>query len=285
MNWIRVAVGIGRDPSLLRVAEALGVSVPLTTGSVVLVLTAMAEGCKNGDLSTVSDSTLEGWAMWRGKRGRFAAEIRAHLCDAQGVMRSWDKYNGQKLREMEADAERKRQWRAERRASGGRPVDETKTSGGRPPLRDETRRDETVLQQTTTAPDVAIAPPARGIRKPKAEPKYPHFPAVLSDEIHEVWQSKAGAIAYPRIRKAFAPLLTAPDDVRPPRYPRNTEMVPAVSLYLDATSMTSEARFRTPERCAGVLSQIVGVMRGTTDALKRLEQAETVIGIVNRQAS
>ena len=150
MNWIRVDVGIGRDSSIGAMSEALGVSVPTTTGHTVLVYTAMAEGCLSGDLSTVKDSVIETWAMWRGKRGRFAAALRAHICTPEGVMRSWAKYNGSKLHEMEYDRERKRiareSARAQRREPGGRPADTTQTSGGRPPLRDVTGRDVTEQQ-------------------------------------------------------------------------------------------------------------------------------------------
>jgi len=147
VNWIRVAVGIGRDSTVGALAEALGVSVPLTTGHLVLVYTALAEGCISGDVSAVPDAVLERWAMWAGKRGRFAAQFRVHLCTAEGVVRAWGKYNGTKLRDMEADRARKRAARESRRESGGLPGDfrgtSTRTSEGLPPLRDVTRRDVT----------------------------------------------------------------------------------------------------------------------------------------------
>jgi hypothetical protein len=149
MNWICIATGIMRDPSIIALSEAVGVSVPTTTGHVVGVLTSLPEGSDTGDLSTVSDKTVEQWAMWGGKRGAFAAAFRAQLCDAQGVVRSWDKYNGRALRKMKADRERKRTARSKpavQRTSGGqstgRPADIRETSERRPGLRDETRRDE-----------------------------------------------------------------------------------------------------------------------------------------------
>ncbi len=160
MNWIRIATGIGRDSSLGAMSEALGVSVPTTTGHVVLVYTALAEGCVSGDLSDVADSVLERWAMWRGKRGRFAEVFRAQLCTPEGVVRSWSKYNGAKLRDMEADRERKRASREAAklaRESGGRPEDKNQTSGSRPPLRDVTRRDVTNNKEKT---DRSVLPTA-----------------------------------------------------------------------------------------------------------------------------
>jgi len=150
VNWICVATGIMRDPSIIAMAEALGVSVPATTGHVVGVLTSLPEGSDTGDLSAVTDRTLEQWAMWGGKRGKFAAAFRAQLCDAQGVVRSWDKYNGRALRKMKADRDRKRETRDRQRVhrtsdgqSTGHPTDIRETSARRPGLRDETRRDIT----------------------------------------------------------------------------------------------------------------------------------------------
>jgi len=167
MNWIRIATGIMRDPTLVHLSEALGVSVPTTTGHVVGVLTALPEGSKTGDLSQVSDSTLEMWAMWRGKRGSFAAAFRAHLCDSQGVVRSWEKHNGAAMRESEASAERAKVWREKRKTNAVRTENERRTNGVanglRTPLRDETRRD------VTTSADAEVV--AREKPAPASQPR------------------------------------------------------------------------------------------------------------------
>lgn len=149
MNWICIAVGIMRDPSVIALAEAVGVSVPTTTGHLVGVLTAMPEGAITGDLSAVSDATLEQWAMWRGPKGKFARAFRAQLCTEQGVVRSWEKYNGSAWRKLKADRERKKAERERRRVqrtsdgpSTGRPLDTSRTSGGSPALQDKTRQNK-----------------------------------------------------------------------------------------------------------------------------------------------
>lgn len=148
MNWIKVAVGISRDESVLAIADRLGVSVPTTTGYVVLVYTALAEGCVSGNLSNTTDSTIERWAQWNGKRGKFAEAFRAELCTPEGLVRSWEKYNGGALRELERDRERKKAERAAEKArkqSDGRPSDDSRTSDQCPPLeekRGEERREE-----------------------------------------------------------------------------------------------------------------------------------------------
>lgn len=138
MNWIRIAVRIGRDTDIIGMAKTLGVSTPLTTGCCVLVLCELPEGARDGNIGGVSDEAIEAWAQWPGKRGKFAAAFRAHLCTPEGVVKAWEKHNGSAIRRMEADVERKRKGKipAEfQRSSTGIPaefhaassVDETKT--------------------------------------------------------------------------------------------------------------------------------------------------------------
>lgn len=153
MNWVKIAVGIMDDPSVRQVAEAVGVSEVTTTGHLVGVFTNLATHAKTGDLSAVSDNTVEAWARWRGKRGRFAQAFRAYLCDSQGVVKAWEDYNGAAIREFEHD--RKRKADARKKA---RDVQRTSTgqSSGRPTdvHRYETRRDETKEKKTDRLVDL-----------------------------------------------------------------------------------------------------------------------------------
>jgi hypothetical protein len=147
MNWVKIAVGIMDDPSVRQVAEAVGVSEVTTTGHLVGVFTNLATHAKNGDISQVSEATVEAWARWRGKRGKFAQAFRAYLCDQQGVVKAWEAYNGAAIREFEHDrirkAEARKKARDVRRTSAGQ-------SSGRAPdvHRYETRRDETKEKKT-----------------------------------------------------------------------------------------------------------------------------------------
>lgn len=111
MNWIKISVGVMQDPTLHALSEALGVSYPLTTGCLVGVLTCLPQHAPDGDLSTVSDRTIEQWAQWPGKRGKFAAQFRAYLCTPEGVVRSWAKWNGSAQREAQRAPERVKSWR------------------------------------------------------------------------------------------------------------------------------------------------------------------------------
>lgn len=282
MNWIKIAVGIMRDPSIISVAEAAGVSVPTTTGHVVGVLTSLPEGARTGDLSGVADTTIERWADWRGKKGRFAEAFRRYLCTPEGFVRSWDKYNGAAMRESETTKERARKWREQRKKE----ADERRTNGvpndARTLLRDGTGRDGKSNNKQQGERD-ALAP--RPTPKPKAEKKPPQFPgasAATCDALYEFWLGSVGAVDYGRFKKAVGPLLTSPED-RAPQRPRDEELLPAMRMYLSAVSGTPEARFRTVERCAEALTGVVKVMRDHSDALKQFDAVQSFLGVTQRR--
>ncbi len=285
MNWIRVAVGVGRDASVGDVARACGVSRVTTTGHWVLVLTAMAEGCVDGDLSRISDDNIEEWADWRGKRGRFADAVRRYLCDEHGVMRSWGKYNGAKLREMESDRERKKAARMAAIAakkSGGSPAEQTQTSGGRPPLRDETRRDVTNYnnkqQQIADAAD-APSPIVSGSKARTT--KYPGFTVETCNAAYDLWLEKAGAVDYAQFRKAFGPVFAKAEADRPPALPRDAELIPLVRLYLSAIRGTSGAKFVKPDACAKAIAQLAVALRTGETPEHRLTLAQHALGLTD----
>lgn len=282
MNWIRIAVGIMDDPSILQVSEACGVSVPTTTGHVVGVLGKLPTHAKTGDLSGVTDRTIEQWAQWKGKAGRFAAAFRSYLCDAQGVVRSWEKHNGSAIRE----ADRRAAVMRERRAARERDRHVTGNDGGTVTGNARsyvTGRDGTGRTTTTNNSDgnaVASPPKAK-----KAPAKFPGFRAELCDAAHARWQADAGACDYARFRKAFGPLFAMPEDVRPPQYPRDAELEPAIGLYLAAIKNTPEARFRTIEKCAESLAGIVGCVRKFSDPLAQFDAVQAFLGVQLRRAA
>jgi hypothetical protein len=112
IGWVRVDAGIGDDPKIGLIAEALGCDGPKAIGHLVLLWARMADHARDGRLAPHSDLTLERWAGWAGRRGRFAAAVRAQLCTEDGVMRAWDKHNGAPMRKAEADAARLRAQRS-----------------------------------------------------------------------------------------------------------------------------------------------------------------------------
>lgn len=238
MNWIRIAVGIMDDPTTHALAEALGVSVPATTGHMVGVLRCLPQHARDGDLSNVPDTTLERWAMWTGKRGRFAAAFRAQLCDAQGVVRSWEKHNGAALREGDRQREKAKRYRERAEAvprDATRDVPGTVPQPSRPNVTTTiTERDVTadsLSPLTTTTPDGPVVdhrdPEHRrrlvvvanqGITQQCGEQPVP----ILAQ--HAGTQAAAEALASAGVPLAFAERAiftaastTLPADGRPPR--------------------------------------------------------------------
>lgn len=114
MNWIAVSTGIARDAKVGAIADACRCSVPQAVGHVMGVLLAIPDERPDANLSTVPDATLETWAMWTGRRGMFAKAFRAAWC-VDGVVASWEKWNGAKQREAKQARDRAREWRAEQR--------------------------------------------------------------------------------------------------------------------------------------------------------------------------
>jgi hypothetical protein len=274
VNWIRVDVSIGRDSSVGDVAMACGVSRPLATGHWVLFLTAMAEGREDGDVSRISDENIEAWAYWRGKKGRFARAVRTHLCDERGVVRSWWENNGSKIREMEADRQRKKAARLQATAakkSGGRPAEQDQTSGGCPPLRDGTGRDVTNYLTTTAsgtahaATDPALELVHMNANKLKAPPAFPHFPVALCKQLHALWVSTFGACEYARFRKALGSLFTIAEADRTADAPTNGELAAALKSYAELAPMGPGARFANVSNAAGCLAAIARTRRELAD--------------------
>ncbi len=214
MNWIRIATGIMRDPTLVALSEALGVNVPCTTGHVVGVLTSLPEGAKTGDLSAVSDRTLEQWAMWKGKRGKFAAAFRTHLCDTQGVVRSWEKHNGAAIRRAGESAERAKTWREERKTNAKRTRSDRVANAQRTSLRDETRRNEelttplrAVVSSGGAAPDTLLALSFADPSHQRAADGYQRahpYPAAMVATLEAMTNGMQGpAVAWPVIGAAL----------------------------------------------------------------------------------
>lgn len=96
MTWFRAEAGISRHEIIGALAEALNVKVHEAAGLYVFTLAGFADFQVTGDASTITDTTLEQWALWRGKPGRYAAVFR-RLCvedqagerDPIGSVRGW----------------------------------------------------------------------------------------------------------------------------------------------------------------------------------------------------
>jgi hypothetical protein len=104
--WIRVDAASPRDPKIGNLASALGIHRSQALGLAVAVWCAMSEHAVDGNIARVSDATLEEWAGWPGRRGRFAPEFRSMFTDADGTVSGWSERQGALLTRMERDRQR-----------------------------------------------------------------------------------------------------------------------------------------------------------------------------------
>jgi hypothetical protein len=96
MTWIRWDTTAPRHELIGTIAERLRIPAAQAFGHFAAACCGFGEYRKDGCSGAVSDTTLEDWALWRGKPGRFAAVFR-DLCiqrreDAQdppGTVKGW----------------------------------------------------------------------------------------------------------------------------------------------------------------------------------------------------
>lgn len=151
MNWIRIAVTLPDDPRIHEFAATLKLDVDRALAKFLRVLFKLPEHARNGDISGVLPQTIETWADWRGRRGAFDTAFRLLFCNADGVIRAWEKHNGAAMRRADEDRERKR-------VARGNPQSVRNLSAGqnaeRPPdkMRDGTGRNVTGEDQELLPP-------------------------------------------------------------------------------------------------------------------------------------
>lgn len=185
MDFVAIDTGIAGDRITHILVDRLRIRIPEAVGILTLVFAEMTQHAEDGDLSHTLDTQLEEWARWHGKRGALAPVLRELLCDADGVVRAWDRWNGAKIRKAKAERERLRQWRedrqrerdaaaqAERDAYSSRTRTRTSTRTGTETVRvgvtvpDLTGQDRTKLP-TTTPTTADASPTARGAGEGKA---------------------------------------------------------------------------------------------------------------------
>jgi hypothetical protein len=168
MKWIRIDAGIACDPKLQQLADTLGVRLPHAIGLVICALCQFPAHARDGDIGAIPDATLEKWAGWEGKRGKFAPAFRATFC-VDGVVTGWEKHNGAAVRKADKDTERQAEYRAKK---GGRPPDapppvtrDNTRDNTRDIVRDETRRD-------VTAADAAVRAAASSLTDRFGDPRH-----------------------------------------------------------------------------------------------------------------
>lgn len=257
MEWVAIDVNIAGDPGVHRMAAALRVRVPELVGLLALTFAGMAQHATDGQLADVPDSVLEMWSRWHGKRGAFAKQFRAELCDESGLVTAWEKYNGAKIRRAEAASARTKAWRekqererAEREQSAQQNGDVTHngTYNVRRTRHDKTRPNQDLTTGGAAAPTPPDAPPP-------VSDKLERFPKAVCDAGYEAFIARIGAVDYSRYRKALTPIFRAASSTPPTA----AELVAATEAFAEARE-ADQPRFRhtyTVERFAGGLREYV----------------------------
>lgn len=246
MNWICVATNIKNDVSVALIADACKVRIAEAVGLVTNVYCDLPKNARDGDISAVPDVLIEQWARWEGKRGVFAKAFRANLCNSEGIVRSWEKYNGAAIRESDANIERVREWRKNRQKKPDSTGDVT------PTVRRTKRVTNTVANAVTnadrTAVDVdvdkdlttATANAAAAVSRERAEP-----PAAAAAELPEQFAQRAA-----ELRANFTDPRAALAFDRHMRASRNPE-----GFLLD---VEYAAKLRPSDHAAGVPWDVIG---------------------------
>lgn len=121
--WFAMPCDLADAPHLAHFAVRAGVSVDAAFRHFGKVWARMAQhDDERGQLREIPDGTLEEWAGWRGRQGRFAEAFRESYELADGTMRFWEDTNGPQIRKAKKDAQRKRDARRHR-GHRGQPAD------------------------------------------------------------------------------------------------------------------------------------------------------------------
>lgn len=157
--WIRVHANIAEKRVVIRASDSLRVTTNEAIGLLVRFWGAMSRLGHEGAVSGLTDREIETWAGWRGKRGVFAAFIRASHTDAEGRVNEWDEYAGALEDRRAKDRDRQRRRRDVRRMSRGQSAGSHAdaprdvTPGSAPARANETKRDDTRTTSSSSARD------------------------------------------------------------------------------------------------------------------------------------
>jgi hypothetical protein len=110
---IFVHAQLGSKPVVFRAMEELRLRQAEAVGYLVMLWGGCALHQEDGCIAHCSDEQIEAWANWRGRRGWFAAFIRAHHVDESGVLNEWPDWAGKLSVQRAKDRERQRRKRAE----------------------------------------------------------------------------------------------------------------------------------------------------------------------------
>lgn len=120
MTWIRVETNVSENDKVRSFADDLsadiprkgrGFSVDASVGLLIRLWGQVAEHRPDGDLSGITDHTIEDWALWRGKPGAFAKSFRRRFMQGD-VLHGWSERQGKLAAQASAERARKRRGRS-----------------------------------------------------------------------------------------------------------------------------------------------------------------------------
>lgn len=175
-DWVPIYRKVFTDPRMATLAAQLGIARDPAIMHCIHLWHAVADQSPaKGQISEVDDATLEVWAEWRGKRGRFAGAYRT-LFEVAGCIRNWEKYVGDALEAAEREKERKRIWWREHRGKNGKLDTDSPSSVGAS-KKSNKRASGGVQDKTdmtnTPKPPTALAAAASPNGPPRAGPRGP----------------------------------------------------------------------------------------------------------------
>lgn len=169
--WIRVHGALIDKPVVTRLMEACHLKAHHAIGVLVTFWSGVAAHATNGYIRDYSDAQLETWARWEGRRGKFAAWVRAEHMDSDGRVPEWDDYAGRLEQRRAQDRERKAggiPTEPVRKPRGIPPEPERNSDGTPPEFHTHAReRDETIRNGTKEntrrrrGPETTLATPAQ----------------------------------------------------------------------------------------------------------------------------
>ena len=175
IGWIRLNVEVPHHAKFVRLANELGVREAWPR--VVQLWCWAANSCRNGDLTGMKDTQIAAQSGWKGGANRFVTAMRScGFIDPDNRIHDWDDEQGKMLESREKDKIRKREDRAKKAAlSAGQsaPASTDASRAGARGRADETRRDETEVQEKEPSPADAGATSEPSKAALKAKPAKP----------------------------------------------------------------------------------------------------------------
>ena len=203
MTWIRWDITTPRSEVVGFLADRLGVGLAQALGHYNALCCGFGGDRRDGRVDKVTDATLEGWALWRGKSGRLAMAIREWCAQNEadpGKLRGWWR-NEAVLREQERSA-RKPDGRKPRNPRQ-LPDKSPRGSSGDSPVKPRGNDDDNVDELRTTSSSSAGTIPAVQVavaanRGLQANPGLPGFNELLpqqADQAVKDWTAEGIPLA------------------------------------------------------------------------------------------